>query len=251
MPQDKGIFVSGTGNAADSPVESAELLSFAYRGSSVTDSFADSNPLSSRLKRGDREALAALFAEHRDRLWRMVSFRMDRRLMGRVDPDDVLQEAYLAAASRLEHYGDGSFSPFVWLRMIVMQTLTDVHRHHLGTQMRDADREVLVGGCRYPQTTSASLAAQFVGHFTSPSRAAVRAEMLTQVEQAVAAMEPIDQEILALRHFEELTNSEVAEILGIQQKAASIRYVRAIKRLRGVLSHVPGFFEGSQDVGDG
>jgi len=202
------------------------------------------------LKCGDRDALAALFAQYRDRLWRMVNFRMDRRLMGRVDPDDVLQEAYLAAASRLEHYSDGSFSPFVWIRMILMQTLTDVHRHHLGTQMRDADREV-VGGCRYPQATSASLAAQFVGHFTSPSRAAVRAEMLTQVEQAVAAMEPIDQEILALRHFEELTNSEVAEILGIQQKAASIRYVRAIKRLRGVLSHVPGFFEGSQDAPDG
>lgn len=216
----------------------------------MTDSLADSNELPTRLKCGDRDALAALFAQYRDRLWRMVNFRMDRRLMGRVDPDDVLQEAYLAAASRLEHYGDGSFSPFVWMRMILMQTLTDVHRHHLGTQMRDADREV-VGGCRYPQATSASLAAQFVGHFTSPSRAAVRAEMLTQVEQAVAAMEPIDQEILALRHFEELTNSEVAEILGIQQKAASIRYVRAIKRLRGVLSHVPGFFEGSQDAPDG
>lgn len=214
----------------------------------MTDTLEEPDELACRLKRGDREALATLFAEHRDRLWRMVNFRMDRRLTGRVDPDDVLQEAYLAAASRLEHYGDGSFSPFVWLRMILMQTLTDVHRHHLGTQMRDADREVGVGGCRYPQTTSASLAAQFVGHFTSPSRAAVRAEMLGLVEQAVAAMEPLDQEVLALRHFEELTNREVAEILGIQQKAASIRYVRAIKRLRGVLSQVPGFFEGSQDA---
>ena len=218
----------------------------------MTDTLNEPDELACRLRHGDREALATLFAEHRDRLWRMVNFRMDRRLMGRVDPDDVLQEAYLAASSRLDHFGEGSlFSPFVWLRMILMQTLTDVHRHHLGTQMRDADREVGVGACRYPQTTSASLAAQFVGHFTSPSRAAVRAEMLGLVEQAIAAMEPLDQEVLALRHFEELTNSEVAEVLGIQQKAASIRYVRAIKRLRGVLSEVPGFFEGSQDVGAG
>ncbi len=132
-----------------------------------------------------------------------------------------------------------------------MQTLTDVHRHHLGTQMRDAGREVGRPGWGYAQSTSASLAAQFVGHFTSPSQAAARAEMLGQVEQAVAAMEPLDQEVLALRHFEELTNSETAEVLGIKPKAASIRYVRAVKRLRGVLSEMPGFFEERPDVGTG
>ncbi len=110
--------------------------------------------------------------------------------------------------------------------------------------MRDANREAVFQGNRYPQTTSASLAFQFAGKFTSPSQAAAREEMLSRVEQAVAEMDPLDQEILALRHFEELTNSEVAEVLGIQQKAASIRYVRAIKRLRAVLSQVPGFLEG-------
>jgi RNA polymerase sigma-70 factor (ECF subfamily) len=87
-----------------------------------------------------------------------------------------------------------------------------------------------------------------VGHLTSPSQAAARAETLGQVEQAVAAMDPLDQEVLALRHFEELSNSEVAEVLGIQQKAASIRYVRAVKRLRTVLSGMPGFFEGDDDA---
>lgn len=209
------------------------------------DAAGEVDELAVRLRNGDREALAALFSLHRERLWRMVNFRMDRRLLGRVDPDDVLQEAYLAAAGRLEHYGgEASFSAFVWLRMIVLQTLTDVHRHHLGAQMRAADREVSLPGCHYPQTTSFSLAAQFVGKLTSPSQVAAREEMLRQVEQAVATMEPLDQEVLALRHFEELTNSEVAEVLGIQQKASSIRYVRAIRRLKGVLSHVPGFFEG-------
>jgi RNA polymerase sigma-70 factor, ECF subfamily len=215
----------------------------------VVDTVEGPDELAERLKRGDRDALAKLFAQHRERLWRMINFRMDRRLFGRIDPDDVLQEAYLAAAGRLEHYdSDSPFSPFVWLRMILMQTMIDIHRHHLGAQMRDADREIGRPGNRYPQTTSVSLAAQFVGQFTSPSQVAVRAETLNQVEQAVAAMEPLDQEVLALRHFEELSNSEVAEVLGIQQKAASIRYVRALKRLRSVLSQMPGFFEGSQNA---
>lgn len=202
-----------------------------------------------RFKSGDSEAVAGLFSRHRERLWRTVNFRMDRRLVGRIDADDVLQEAYLAAAQRLRHYvADPSLSPFVWLRMIVMQTLTDMHRHHLGAQMRDAGRELAAPGCRYSQTTTVSLAAQLVGHLTSPSQAAARAETLGQVEEAIADMDTLDQEVLALRHFEELGNSEVAEVLGIQQKAASIRYVRALKRLKTVLSKVPGFFEGDQGV---
>jgi RNA polymerase sigma-70 factor, ECF subfamily len=202
-----------------------------------------------RLKCGDRDALAAVFSEHRERLWRMVHFRMDRRLLGRVDADDVLQDAYLAAAERLSHYRDEStFSPFVWLRMIVLQTLTDVHRHHLGAQMRDVDREVDPRGCRYPMSTTASLAALLVGNLTSPSQAAARAEILDQVEQVIATMDSLDREVLALRHFEELGNSEVAEVLGIQPKAASIRYVRALKRLRAILAQMPGLFEGDRHV---
>lgn len=208
------------------------------------DEVDEREALARRMKCGDREALAQLFSQHRERLWRMVHFRMDRRLVGRVDADDVLQETYLAAASRLQHYGEeSSLSPFVWLRMVLMQTLTDVHRHHLGTQMRDADREVDIRGCRYPQTTTASLAALLLGNVTSPSQAAARAETLDQVEQAIAAMDPLDREVLALRHFEELGNSEVAEVLAIQQKAASIRYVRALRRLKAILSQTPGFSE--------
>jgi RNA polymerase sigma-70 factor (ECF subfamily) len=188
----------------------------------------------------DPNALAELFAQHRDRLRRMISFRLDRRLARRVDPDDVLQEAYLAAAQRLGHYAGSSLSPFVWLRMTVLQTLTDVHRQHLGAQMRDAGREVAIHGGYNPQATSASLAALLVAGITSPSQAAARAEAYEQVEQ----------EVLALRHFEELTNTEVAEVLGIQQKAASIRYFRALKRLRAVLSQVSGFSEGQEHDGN-
>jgi RNA polymerase sigma-70 factor (ECF subfamily) len=161
--------------------------------------------------------------------------------MGRVDPDDVLQEAFLAAERRIDHYAtEASLSPFVWLRLIVMQTLADVHRYHLNAQRRDASREVVRS---FSSTPSASIAAFLTGRLTSPSQVVERAEMYELVERTVAKMDPLDQEVLALRHFEELSNSEVAEVLGIQQKAASIRYVRAVKRLREELSHLPGFFE--------
>lgn len=215
----------------------------------MTDSTGDTDPLECRLKDGDEQALAELFAKHRERLWRMVNFRLDRRLHGRVDPDDVLQEAYLGAAKRIQHYvtADPPLSAFVWIRMMAKQTLIDLHRRHLGAQMRAADREIAIDGYGNAQATSASIALHLLGHKTSPSQAAVRADMVSKVREALETMEPIDQEILALRHFEELTNSEVAEVLSIQQKAASIRYIRAIRRLKDVLAQLPGFFDEGQN----
>jgi len=185
---------------------------------------------------------------HRQRLWRMVNFRLDKRLVGRVGPDDVLQEAYLAAAQRIEHYASGTYtSAFIWLRAIVKQTIIDVYRRHLGAQMRDAGREVPIAG-QYPQATSASLAIHLIGDWTSPSGAAARGEALQTVQDAIESMSPVDQEILALRHFEELTNGEVAEVLGIETKAASIRYVRALRRLKEILSTVPSLGGEEHDV---
>lgn len=213
----------------------------------MTSNVDETNSLELRLRRGEASALAELFAEHRPRLWRMVHFRLSGQLSGRVDADDVLQEAYLAAAKRIEHYAkDGFTSPFLWLRVVAQQTLVDVHRRHLGAAKRDAGREVSLHG-RYPQATSASLALHLVGDWTSPTRAAARGELLDKVQAAIASLNPLDQEILALRHFEELTNTEVAQSLGIEPKAASIRYVRAIQRLKEVLSVFPSLFDGQHD----
>jgi RNA polymerase sigma-70 factor (ECF subfamily) len=194
-----------------------------------------------RLRAGDRQALAGLFSRHHDRLWRMVSFRLDPRLRGRVDPEDVLQEAYLAAEQRLEHCrGETTEAQFIWLRLIVLQTMVDVYRRHVDAQMRDAGREVAIGGGGGSQTTATSMTLQLAGSLTSPSQAAVRAETYRILEQAIDGMDPIDREVLALRHFEELSNAEVAEALGIQVKAASIRYVRAVRRLKEILTQVSG-----------
>jgi RNA polymerase sigma-70 factor (ECF subfamily) len=201
-----------------------------------------------RRLRDDPQALATLFTRHRPRLWRMVSVRLDRRLHGRVDPDDVLQESYLNAASRLDHFRrDDGASFFVWLRLIVGQTLVDVHRRHLGTQARAAGREVPIHGrfAAYPDATSASIAGELMAQLTPPSHAARRAETASRLELALEGMERIDREVLVLRHFEELTNGEVAEVLGIQPKAASIRYVRAVARLKAILSQFPEFAEES------
>lgn len=164
---------------------------------------------------------------------------MDRRLAGRVDADDVLQEAYLDAVKRLAHRdGSTEASRFLWLRMIVMQTLVDIHRRHLETEMRDAKRDVSMDRAAGRQATSVCIAAQLAGSLTSPSRAAERVETMNVLVKALATMEPIDQEIIALRHFEDLTNSEVAQVLELKPTAASNRYVRALDRLRKVLETV-------------
>jgi RNA polymerase sigma-70 factor (ECF subfamily) len=225
-------------------VESHGVSAFyiSERPMGMTDSpVSPTDNLETRLREGDSQALAELFARERERLWRMVSFRLAEPLRARLGPDDVLQEAFLDANQRLEHYKDcPDHSPFVWLRMVVNQTLVDLHRRHLGAQRRDAGREVALWSSPLAQTTSASVAIQLVGAFTSPSQAAVRAEAVTLVEQAIEHMDPIDREVLVLRHFEELTNAEVAETLGIEQKAASIRYVRALRRLKEILAQIPG-----------
>jgi len=211
------------------------------------DSSVRTEELERRLKSGDLEALAELFTRERERLWRVIHFRLAEPLRGRLEPEDVLQEAFLAASQRLKYYVESpATSPFIWLRMIVNQTLVDLHRQHLGAQRRDAAREVSIDRAPYVEATSVSVAIQLVKNFTSPSGAAARADTLGLVQSAIEQMDPIDREVLALRHFEELTNSEVAEALGIEQKAASIRYVRALRRLKEVLSQVPELSDGGQ-----
>ena len=204
------------------------------------DSNVGADDLERRLREGDPQALADLFSGERERLWRVIEFRLAEPLRGRLGPEDVLQEAFLAASQRLKHYVDSpATSPFIWLRMIVNQTLVDLHRQHLGAQKRDAAREVAIDSPACGQPTSASVALQLVGAFTSPSGAAARADTFNLVRTAIDQMDSLDREVLALRHFEELTNSEVAEALGIEQKAASIRYIRALRRLKAILAEVP------------
>ena len=196
-------------------------------------------------RNGDESALAVLVDRHRDRLERMVRLRMDRRLQGRVDPADVVQEAYLAVRSKFSQYCVDSHLPFfLWLRLEVGQKLVEVHRFHLGTQMRDAGQEVSLHRGALPQVSSLSLAEQLLGKLTTASQAAIRVELKLRVQDALNSMDPDDREVLILRHFEELSNVETAHVLGIKPTAAVNRYVRAVKRLKDVFQGMPGGIEG-------
>jgi RNA polymerase sigma-70 factor, ECF subfamily len=192
--------------------------------------------LANRVIYGDKAALAQIFDVYRLRLRRIVNFRLDRRIYGRVDPDDVLQEAYLNAQLRMKSIlSDRADTLFIWLRKILNQTLADVHRRHLGTKKRSAKRDVSIHGGWSTESTSVALAIHLAGSLTSPSQAALRAETAVQIDAALMTLSPIDREILALRHFEELSNTEAAHVLGMTTQAASMRYVRALTRLKEVL----------------
>jgi RNA polymerase sigma-70 factor (ECF subfamily) len=128
----------------------------------------------------------------------------------------------------------------LWLRFLTLQKLLELHRHHLGAQARDVGREVYLYQGALPETSSAALAAQLLGHLTQPSQAAIRAEMKIRLQDALNSMDAVDREVLALRHFEHLSNAETAQTLGIRTSAASKRYIRALKKLRAILSSMPG-----------
>jgi len=212
----------------------------------MTDETDDDAGALDALRRGDPQALAVLFSRHRERLRRMVEFRLDARLRGRVSTSDVLQEAYIDALKRLPHFQADPDVPFyIWVRTVTAQRLVDVHRHHLGAQARDAGREARVGRPAAPEASTEKMAG-LIGDLTSPSQAAHRGEVKARLAEALDRLDPVDREVLALRHFEELGNQEAAAVLGIQPAAASKRYVRALERLRDALGQAPGLDGGDE-----
>ena len=214
-------------------------------GTSAANNSNETLRLIGLARAGDRQALSALLERHRDRLRRMVELRLDWRLQARIDASDILQDAFLEVATRLDEYLRGPELPlFLWLRLVVGQRLATVHRHHLGTQMRDAGREVALYRDALPAASSAALAGQLLGRQTSPSQAAVRAERVVRLQEALNTLDPVDREVLALRHFEQLTAAETARVLGISEEAAAKRYIRALKRLKQILARMPGGLEG-------
>jgi RNA polymerase sigma-70 factor (ECF subfamily) len=208
---------------------------------------ASADPLDDLLRRaraGDASALGGLFTHHQERLRRMIHLRLDRRLTGRVDASDILQDVYLEVRQRMETGGaDPNLPFFLWLRLVTGQKLSDLHRRHLGTRMRDAGMEISLHRGAMPAASSASLAAQLLGTMTSASQAAINAEHRLIVQEALNGLDPIDREILVLRHFEYLSNDEAALALGLKRSTASQRYLRALKRLKDVLSTIPGLRE--------
>ena len=190
------------------------------------------------LKSNREEALAKYFSEIRDRLEKIVKFRLDYRLNGRISKSDVLQETYVRAAQRLDSYLKKPEMPFfVWIRLETQQHMLDIYRKHFEAEKRDARKEISFSRPRRSDAgqTSMALAAHLVAEMTSVSQLIERSQQIEALEESLNTMSELDREVIALRHFEELSNIETAEVLGIETSAASKRYLRALKRLKEIL----------------
>ena len=202
--------------------------------------------LTKRAIDGDQSALAELFEQYRERLRRMVDLRMDRRVQGRVNASYVLQDAYVDLAAQLKNYANNHQLPFfIWMRRITGQRLAKTHREHLGAAKRNAALEVSLHRGPMPHATSFALASKLIGKATSAEDKLLRAERQMKLQEVLNAMDPDDREVLAMRHFEQLSMAEIAVILEISEGASGMRYLRALRRLKKELNQWPGLFEDS------
>ncbi len=197
----------------------------------------DTDALLAQASQGDADAGQRLLARHRDRLKRMVAVRLDRRLLARLDPSDVVQEALAEAARRLPAYLRERPLPFYpWLRQLAQERLDKAYRHHLRAGKRDARREALP----LPDESALELAQRLLGRGSSPSERLARQEVRERVRAALARLPERDREVLVLRYLEQLATREVAEILGIPEGTVKSRHLRALERLRGLLGDLEG-----------
>lgn len=181
------------------------------------------------------ELLGKRFEEFRPRLEKIVAFRLDPSFRSRLDPADVVQESYFEIARRIHEFAETPGVPlFIWMRQRVLQTMIDLQRSH-SREKRSVHRESRLPEPQFNQSTSLSIARMLMDDLPSPSQAAMLVEEQVRLQTALDSMQEIDREVLAMRHFEQLTNSEVAEVLGIRPTAASNRYVRAAARLSEIL----------------
>jgi RNA polymerase sigma-70 factor (ECF subfamily) len=186
---------------------------------------------------GDGTAANRLLDRHRDALRRMVALRLDRRIQQRVDASDIVQEVLVEANRRLSDYLRNPVMPFhLWLRHMARDRLIDAHRRHRGSAKRSVDREqpAAVGGGL--ERSTIELVAQLSDQGLTPAAAAAMHELQARFEAAIGGLSDQDREIVLMRHFEQLSNQEAAEVLGLTQPAASMRYLRAMRRLKSLLT---------------
>lgn len=210
----------------------------------MAEDLPDRDVIVAALAADREEALAKYFSTAEARLKRIVNFRLDYRLGGRVSESDVIQETYVRAAKRIDSFLDKDDMPFfVWLRLEVGQKLAEIHRHHFGAEKRDVRKEVKFRSNNDSGKTSLALAANIVAQLTSPSLLMQRAEQIAALERNLAEMNELDREVIAMRNFEEMSNLETAKTLGIEPAAASKRYLRALIRLREIMEKAKSFKE--------
>ncbi len=196
----------------------------------------DTQDLLDRAKQGEAGAVERLLDTHREPLRRMIGLRLDPALAGRADASDIVQEVMLEVSQRLADYLRNPAMPFhLWVRHIAKDHMIDAHRRHRQAQRRSLDREQPLVPAGLADQSSLELAGQLIDHEMTPATAAVRHELQKRMEQAVAALEEDDREIILMRHYEQLSNQEVATALGLTEAAASMRHLRAVRKLRAAL----------------
>ena len=185
---------------------------------------------------GDASAVNRLMDRHRDAVRRMIQMRLDHAVARRVDASDVVQDVMLEASQRLQDYLKNPGMPFhLWLRQLAKDRIIDMHRRHRGAQRRSVDREQNMSGLGKDEQSAADLVALLRDAELTPAAAALRKEMEERFMVALDQLEENDREIIVMRHFEHLGNSDVAEALGLSPPAAGMRYLRAIRRMKEIL----------------
>ncbi len=225
------------------------LVSTQSDTNSMNESVDTIEDLIAKATDGCEESLAALFGRYRSQLRRMVSFRMDHNLKGRIDPSDVLQDAFLDLQQRLPQFDQKGMSFFVWLRLVTRERLLRSHREHLGARMRDARREVSMNNSVRGPVSSVCLAAHLLGKYSSVAGKAIKAEQSVQLKAVLDRMDDADREIIGLRIFEGLTNGEAAEVLELTKQTVSKRFIRAITRLKDEMGEMAGFNDQLNSMG--
>ena len=187
-------------------------------------------------KEGDGQAVERLLARHRQSLHRMIELRMDQRIKRRVDVSDVVQDVLIEANRRLQDYLQNPAMAFhLWIRQIAKDRLIDAHRRHRVSAKRSIDREQANVVHATVDQSSLEIVAQLCDPAMTPAAAASQRELASHVEAVIARLGTSDRDIILMRHYEQLNNGEIAAALGLTEPAASMRYLRAIRRLRELL----------------
>jgi RNA polymerase sigma-70 factor (ECF subfamily) len=212
-------------------------MNSSYWGTLMADDSLDTRALLDQARGGDRAAVDRLLDLHRTSLRRMVDLRMDPALAGRLDASDIVQDVMLEASRRLTSYLGNPVMPFhLWLRHLAKDHIIDAHRRHRKAQRRSLDREQPMVPAAFADHSSIELAAQFLDRDATPATAALRQELARRLAQAVASLDDDDRDIILMRHYEQLSNQEVAALLELTEAAASMRYLRAVRKLKSLLS---------------
>jgi RNA polymerase sigma-70 factor (ECF subfamily) len=189
-----------------------------------------------KAKTGDGAAINQLMDRHRDSLRYLVQMRLDRKIQRRIDVSDVVQEVLVEANRRLMDFIENPSMSFrLWLRQIAKDRIIDAHRRHRGSARRSVDREQVIVNPMPGDVSSVQLASLLSDQQLTPAAQVLQKEMAERVEQAILKLEENDAEIILMRNYEHLTNQEVSQALSITEAAASMRYLRALRRLKAVL----------------